>query len=296
MRPWQFSKPKNPGFGISRDFYYTLLACRAQLPTLLSIVSPDGAGGSVPGLGVPMAKGATKDDLRNPITRGVYALSTKDRHTVVRMMLMGRDEIPFDPEAIVRNPIVASNNPETISRIRATWMVIQLTFESHDAMVYPALEFLQSVAERIAILTDGVIGDPICERYYLPNEFRIAKKPGTKIDVREYVCVVNVPRQDGLWIRTLGMRKFSMAELEVYGVDPALRPQTEALLIGLCQKTLTGEILKVGDRFGNAKMPMMAAQGGLDRGTWDGILCYEIIPDGKVGINDAVRAWADSAC
>lgn len=296
MRPWQFSKPKNPGFGISRDFYYTLLACRAQMPTLLSIVSPDGAGGSVPGLGVPMAKTATKDDLKNPIARGVYALSTKDRHTVIRMMLMGRDEIPFDPEAIVRNPVVASFNPETINRIRATWMVIQLTFESHDAAVYPALEFLQSVAARIAFLTDGVVGDPICERYFLPDELRIAKKPGLKIDAREFVCLVNVPKPDGLWIRTLGMRKFSLAELEVYGVDPSLRSQAEALLVGLCQKTLTGELLKVGDRFGNPKAPMMAAQGGLDRATWDGILCYEIIPDGKLGINDALRAWADSAC
>ena len=34
----------------------------------------------MPGFGVPMAKNATKDDLRNPIARGVYALSTKDRH------------------------------------------------------------------------------------------------------------------------------------------------------------------------------------------------------------------------
>lgn len=296
MRPWQFSKPKNPGFGISRDFYYTLLACRAQMPTLLSIVSPDGAGGSVPGFGVPMAKNATKDDLRNPIARGVYALSTKDRHTVVRMMLMGRDEIPFDPEAIVRNPVVAAFNPETINRIRATWMVIQLTFESHDAMVYPALEFLQSVSQRIAFLTDGVIGDPICERYYLPNELRIFPKANAKIDAREFVCIVAVPRQEGLWIRTTGMRKFSLAELEVYGVDTALRPQMEALLIGLCQKSLMGEILKVGDKFGNSKVPMMAVQGGLDRGTWDGILCYEIIPDGKAGINEAIRGWADSAC
>jgi hypothetical protein len=54
--------------------------------------------------------------------------------------------------------------------------------------------------------------------------------------------------------------------------------------------------LKVGDRFGSPKTPMMAAQGGLDTGTWDGILCYEIIPDGKIGINDAIRNWADSAC
>lgn len=296
MRPWQFSKPKNPGFGISRDFYYTLLACRAQMPTLLSIVSPDGAGGSVPGFGVPMAKGATKDDLKNPIVRGVYALSTKDRHTVLRMLLMGKDEIPFDPEAIVQNPVVAAFNPETISRIRAAWMVIQLNFESHDAMVYPALEFLQSVAQRIAVLTDGVIGDPICERYYLPEELRISPKAHAKIDAREFVCVVNVPRPDGLWIRTLGMRKFSLAELEVYGVDPSLRPQAEMLLIGLCQKTLMGEILKVGDRFGSPKAPMMAAQGGLDRGTWDGILCYEIIPDTKTDINEAIRFWADSAC
>lgn len=296
MRPWQFSKPKNPGFGISRDFYYILLACRAQMPTLLSIVSPDGAGGSVPGFAVPMAQGATKDDLRNPIGRGVYALSTKDRHTVLRMLVLGRDEVPFDPDAILRNPAVAAFNPETINRIRAAWMLVQLNFESHDAMVYPALDFLQSVAHRIAFLTDGVVGDPICERYYLPEELRVAPRAHPKIDAREHVCLVAVPRADGLWVRTAGMRKFSLAELEIYGVEPALKPQAEALLIGLCQKTLTGEILKLGDRFGSPKTPMIAAEGGLDRSAWDGILCYEIIPEGKATINEALRNWADSAC
>ena len=151
--------------------------------------------------------------------------------------------------------------------------------------------------QRIAFLTDGVIGDPNLRAIIIFRTSCVSfRRPTPRLTLASSFASWAVPRQEGLWIRTTGMRKFSLAELEVYGVDTALRPQMEALLIGLCQKSLMGEILKVGDKFGNSKVPMMAVQGGLDRGTWDGILCYEIIPDGKAGINEAIRGWADSAC
>jgi hypothetical protein len=292
MRPWQFSKPKNPGFGISKDYFLSVLACRAQLPTLLSIVSPDGAGGSVVGLGVPLARTATKEDLKNPITRGVYALSTKDKHTVLRMLVVSKEEAGFDPEAFAHSAFALSFTPDLIARIRATWTLVQLTFESHDAMVYPALDFMLSVCERLGTLTDGAIADPVCERYSLPSELKVPKRTDPRFDAREHIRVTSVVKPDGLWVRTLGMRKFGMAEFEVYGIRDDLHVQAEGLLMGLCQGILMGNRVEVGGRVGSPSSPIQIAEGGLDRAVWDGILCYELIPSTKGTINDSLEAWA----
>ena len=34
MRPWQFGKPKTPGFGLSNRFYLSVLSSRSVMPAL----------------------------------------------------------------------------------------------------------------------------------------------------------------------------------------------------------------------------------------------------------------------
>jgi hypothetical protein len=65
MRPWQFSKPKNPGFGISRSYYLSVLLAKANLPSIFEIVNPKSEFGAVEGFGVPMATDE-KEALRRP--------------------------------------------------------------------------------------------------------------------------------------------------------------------------------------------------------------------------------------
>src|SRR5690349_24629414 len=71
----QFSKPKGSGLEISPGCYVSVLAAKAQLPSLLVLLNPKGEGGAIAGMGVPLAPDSTKAELVEPIKRGVYALS-----------------------------------------------------------------------------------------------------------------------------------------------------------------------------------------------------------------------------
>jgi hypothetical protein len=55
---------------------------------------------------------------------------------------------------------------EMAARIRATWSLIQFTFEAHDPDVYPAVDFFQEIVMRVGLLTEGVVADPICLEQY----------------------------------------------------------------------------------------------------------------------------------
>ena len=86
-----FSRPKGPGFGLSKNFYLSVLLSRPSMPAPRLLVNPKGDGGAMPGFFVPLAAGATKADLDVPMARGVYALSSPDRKTVLRAMFMPRE-------------------------------------------------------------------------------------------------------------------------------------------------------------------------------------------------------------
>ena len=292
MRPWKFAKPKGPGFGISKRFYLSVLAARAQLPTLLEVVNPDGSAGSVLGFGAPLSQGATREDLGRPLARGAYVLSTKDRTTVLRMLVISKEEAGFDPAGLLRSPQASSLGQELLSRIAATWTLMQLTFESHHAMVYPALDFLQIVCKRLAELCDGAIADPLSELYLLPEQLVRNPRVDPRIDAREHVAVHFQAKPDGLWGCTLGMQKFALHEYEIQGVEPGMAAQTEAFMLSLCQTMLVGHTIEVGDKVGAARMAFDVGPGGLDRAVWEGIDCCELLPPSKVSASEAIAAWA----
>lgn len=292
MRPWKFAKPKGPGFGVSKRFYLSVLAARAQLPAILEVVNPDGSAGAVSGFGAPLSQGATREDLARPLTRGAYALSTKDRTTVLRMLVISKEEAGFDPAGLLRSSQAASLGQELLSRIAATWTLMQLTFESHHAMVYPALDFLQGVCKRLAELCDGAIADPLSELYILPEHLIRNPRVDPRIDAREHVAVHFQKKPDGLWACTLGMQKFALHEFEIQGLEPAMSAQAEALLLSICQTMLVGHLIDVGDKVGAAGLPFDVGPGGLDRAVWEGIDCFELLPPSRVSTSEAVAAWA----
>lgn len=273
MRPiWKFSRPKGPGFGISANMYLTVLAARAALPTLRIVIDPKGEQGAVQGFGVPLAKSSTREDLDRPLARGEYGLASPDRKTVVRMRVLSKEEVGFDPAPFLRSKIAEGASDELKARVSATWTLMQLTLETHDAEVYPALRFLGELSRRLGELTEGVVADPISQRYRLPHEVL----PGTDqgASASEHV-VVHAAGRDAF---TLGLQKFALPELEIKDVPEGLDGPASKLLLGLAQRALNGEALEVGARVGGKSALLELAPGGLDRGRWEGIACLEIIP------------------
>jgi hypothetical protein len=291
MRAFQFSRPKGPGFGIQRNFYLSVLSSRPVMPSILQVINPQGAVGAVTGFGAPLTPGATKESLSQPLGRGAYALATKDRKTVLKMLVLSKEEAGFDPEPFVRSSLAQDLDSELVTRVRATWIVAQLTFESHDPTVYPALDFVLSVARRMGELTDGVVADPVSQRYLLPEQVAHPLRFAPEVDARDFVSVAQRTRPDGLHIFTLGLQKFGLPELEIIGLTPGDVPAAETLLISLAQVSLLGQGPKSGDKVGAADMPFELREGGFDPALWEGIPCLELLPPTTHTAGEALAAW-----
>lgn len=280
--PWyKFSRPKGPGFEISGTFYVTVLAARAALPPPRLIANPKGEHGAVTGFAVPLASDE-KEDLDRPLQRGMYAIATSDRRTVLRMRVISKEEAGFDPGPFLRSELGRMASEEVRGRVSATWTLLQLTFETYHPDVYPAVRFLAKVCQRLGELTDGVVADPICQRYELPTEI----KTGTdeSLDVESLVAV----RVVGGSVFTLGLQKFVLPEYEVNDVPESHSEVASRFLLNLAHHALHGKRAELGDRLG--KNGLEVVEGGLNRARWEGIPCLELVPVRGTNVAEALVA------
>ena len=176
-------------------------------------------------------------------------------------------------------------------RVEATWLLLQLTFESYDPQLYPSLDFLLQVAKRGAELTDGLVADPLSRVYKLPADVISPRPENEPIWARDHVKVEIRPEEAGLHCYTLGLQKFGLAEFEVYGVKPDVADAAELFLFGLSQASLKGEKLRAGATVGEKGEAITLAEGGLDRGLWEGVQCLELISEDSGDIGEAMIAW-----
>ncbi len=280
----RFSKPKGPGFGISGGFYLSVLSSHAALPAILMVLNPKGEGGAVTGFGVPLASDSTKEMLARPMERGAYGLASKDRKTVLKMLVISKEEAGFDPEAVARHSERLGVEGELLNRIRAAWTILQLRFESHDPSVYPALDFLLAVASRLGTLTDGAVADPISQRYLLPNQVFAKPRLNALVDAREHVSVQLRGTPAGVHAYTKGLQKLGLPELEIQTLSPGSEVAAERFLLAACQSELEGKVVRSGQRLGKFEVK----EGGFDRGLWEGIPVFELLPPKAMTASEAL--------
>lgn len=292
MRLFKFAAPKGPGYGIASNFQLDVLAGTPQLPALLALINPKGEAGAVAGFGAPLTQGATKEDLARPLKRGSYVMASPDKKTVLQMLVFSKEEGGFDPEAVAKSRLAAELSADLLARIRATWMLAQFTVRSHDAAVSPAINFINRLAVRFAELTDGCIADPMAERYLLPEQVPVSRPDQEPVLAVDHVSVRTAPREYGITAFTLGMRKFGLPEIEIDGLPLGSETLAVSFLLGVCQGAFSGRLLRVGDRVGANKQPFTVAEGGLDRGRWEGIAVFELLPPTGIPAEQAMKAWA----
>lgn len=278
---FKFSKPKTPGYEISGDYYLSVLASTPTLPTPRQVLSPKGEHGAVPGMLAPLSA-TNKAELERAMERGIYALAAPDQKTILKLMIMPRDEAGFDPEPFLRSPIAQAFVEETRTRVAATWNVMQLTFEAFEPTIFPALDFFLLSARRLAEMTDGVVADPICQRYLLPEEVLQHPRRHADLDAREHIGVIKGPR-----VYTLGLIKFALPELELTDVSVGSQPLAESFLINLCEAILRGNLLQPGALAG----PFLVSHGGRNPAQWEGIPVYELIPPPNRTTDECLSAW-----
>ncbi len=282
---FKFSKPKTPGYEISKDYYLSVLAGTPTLPSCRAVMTPKGENGAIPGMLAPLG-GKDKSVLEAPMQRGVYAIAAPDQKTILKLMIMPRDEAGFDPEPFLRSPIAQSFGDETRTRVAATWHVMQLTFEAFEPSIFPALDFFLLTARRLAELTGGVVADPICQRYLLPEQVICSPRRRPELDAREHIVFRPTTRREGLY--TFGMVKFALPEIELPDVPTSHLLLAESFLLNLCEAILLGNVLEPGAMVG----PFLVAHGGTDLAQWEGIPVYELLPAGKKSVAEELDNWA----
>lgn len=252
--PFRFSKPKGPGFGIAKNYYLSVLGSSSVLPSIASVIHPDpkesygpmGTVAPVEGFGVPMVQGSDKSLLELPMQRGQFALSTKNQQTVLRLMVLPAAEAGFRPEPLLHSPLASTLAPDVLNRIRATQWVMQLTFESHDPDVYPALDFFLQLARRLSDLSEGVVADPLAVRYLLPNQLLLPMRHDPKVDAREHIGTHDAVVNGSAVVFTRGMVKFAMPEYALTEIAPEKVATAKGYLLGLAQSNLLGTLVKAG--------------------------------------------------
>jgi hypothetical protein len=290
LRP--FKKVKTPGFGISQQYYLSVLACTPSLPALLTVINPKGEGGAAVGFGLPWKKDVTEQEIAQPLIRGEYIMSSHDRKTVLRVKVLSKEEAGFDPSFLLTSPLGEALDPEVKNRLLAAWNLIQFTIESHDPMVYPALDFITSCAVRLADLTDGVVADPMSQTYRLPDNYTAEHDPGVPFTTLNHVQAKEVKQAGGSYVHTLGLQKFGLSELEVIDVPGDQAEQAALVLLGLAQKMMMGVKVEAGDGLG-PKGALVIAEGGLDRARWGQTKVFELIPADTGQLGAAIKAAAE---
>ena len=285
MRPfWKFAKPKGPGFGISKSFYLSVLAGSPTLPPITAIVNPKGVNGALEGFGVPLVDGKDRAILDSPMLRGTYALASKDRKTVVRLMVMSAEEAGFSPDSIATSPAAALLSPELLIRLRSTWHLLQINFESHDPDVYPALDFILGIAARLGEATDAVIADPVSERYLMPNELIMRPRSDPNVDAREHVFIHRRPDGDNWHLFTKGLAKIVQPEIELLGVED--QDEAARFLMSASQGVFQGYLVQNGSEVG----PFEAREGGLDKSVWgSNAMVMELLPPTGKSVSELLK-------
>ncbi|MFN7171565.1 MAG: hypothetical protein ACK4P3_02090 [Fimbriimonadaceae bacterium] len=286
---WPFWKPKTPGFGVSRDFYLTVLSTTNPLPTSAQVLNPSGKDGAVKGFAVPLKNETDKKLLERPMERGAYALASPDRKTVLRLLVMPKEEAQFDPTALLRTEQGVGISEEIALRLKAVWQLMQLTFEAHDPVVYPSLDFILEVAERLGTLTEGVVSDPICERYLLPQSVRVPLAVTNKVDARNFITT-RFAQHPHRQVFTLGMIKFALPELSFADVEPDLFVPASELLVGIAQGILESGPLQEGLSLGLDDCPFLVTKAPVEGGYWEGIPRWEFVPM-KGDTSSAIAKW-----
>ena len=289
----KFGKHKTPGYGINRGFYLSVLAAQAPLPCLPEIVTPKGENGTVKGFGVPLSKDATKNCLNEALARGAYAVASEDQKTVIKLLIMSKEEAGFSPPATIESAKSFHLTSEVKERMLSTWSIAQLTFESHHPMVFPAVRLILELADRIASLTGGLVADPLSRSYRMPGEVPTAFTTDGSLDVRDVVSVKTVEGEEGPWAFTMGMHKFNLHEYEIQGFSPVLMPIVTDLLYAVGQQRLSGEVLQGGDTIGS-ESAAMCLEAGAGPCLPAGVPCYRITPS-HTSLDEALTAWAAEA-
>ncbi len=209
-----FSKPR-PILTLSKGFYMTVFSTTPIMPPIIDVIHPRRMSHAVVGMGAPLKGHADPESLAEPMKTGPYALVTMNRKTVIKTLVMPIDECDIDINAIAAEQAAIGVDFEALSRLRAAWFVTQFSFESYDPQIFASIRFLYRLTDRLAELTNGIIADPLAQRYVMPGSLFRESYDEDPLHPHELISIAELPGKDGPRLRTLGMAKFDHPDFAV---------------------------------------------------------------------------------
>lgn len=186
----------------------TVFSTHSTLPPLIDLIHPRRMNHVVVGMGAPMVGQADPETLAEPMKPGPYALVTMNRKTVLKTLVMPIDECNIDLNAIAAEQSALGIDSEAMTRLKAAWFVTQFSFESFDPQIFASIRFLYRLTDRLAELTEGVIADPLAQRYVRPSFLYRESYDEDPLHPLEMISIAELPGDQGPRLRTFGMAKF----------------------------------------------------------------------------------------
>lgn len=266
---WPFKKkPKEAAISINKNAYLSVLMPGSR-PTPLQLGNPDGSNGALPAFVAPLNQEKNADLLSTPFADGPYVVATKDQKTLVQadffdLAAVSGFRLPDD----AASQAMVNLDGERLQRAQRSSSLANLVIKGHSHEVYDSIRFFLDVASRVALLTDGVVADPLAETYRLPDELKQASPLDSRIDFRDVGSIKAVRDDDGVWVSTRGMAKFNLPEYEIYGVADSDVTRMGEMLVLSGQEALLGSPVPLGVALSTPFGVFQASPGTRNRHIW----------------------------
>jgi hypothetical protein len=232
-----------------------------ELPSLVMLANPSGAEGAVAGMAGPADAQPSPENMLVPLREGQYLAISPAGGICGLSVEPGTPEaqpLSLDPEMLEASGLTE----EMLAKFnQPVWRAI-LDMQTPGKDVRDTVIFATHVAQRLALLGDGVVMDTGAFRFFGPEGWPVPE-PNPDFDIRKHVQIHTVP--DLHWFHTHGLIKFGRPELEIYDVPSELEMVAFATLLDIAQYVATSELIEPGQTAGDPSQPFYARAGTKNR-------------------------------
>ncbi len=252
---------------------------KPELPPLVMLANPDGFDGAVKGMAGPADQQPTADNMMRPMKEGAYVAISPAKGCcslrVERIEPGATGGLELDPDMLAASGL----SEEMLAKFNQPAWRVMLQMESPAKEVSETVLFATRLAQRLALLGDGVVMDTCAYRFFGPEGWAV-EEPVGELDAREHVHV-HIETGDGngaRWFHTHGMLKFGRPEMEIYEVAPELDDTAFALLLNTAQYVISTALIEPGQTCGDPNQPFYARAGTKSRdGHWEDASVLELV-------------------
>ena len=247
---------------------------KPELPSLMLLANPAGAGGAVAGMAGPADAEPTADNMTGPMQEGQYmAIAPGGGGCSLRVERVEAESegLSLDPATLEASGLTE----EMLAKFNQPAWRAMLEMQTPGPDVRETAVFATRLAQRLATLSDGIVMDTSAYRFFGPAGWPV-ENPIAEFDAREHVHIHI--ESDSRWFHTHGLIKFGRPEMEIYDVPEELDSTAFVTLLDIAQYVITSALIEPGQTCGDPSQPFYARDGTKNReGHWNDLSVLELV-------------------